>query len=215
VVRGEAHERKYYQMPLKLQSECKARLVSFLEEHLPSLKIDRRRFVDYQSASNLDAADEILPKGGTLRARLADIIDDHPFFEFVVDTIGRKLLASETYSLESEAEPLRNHEAFANISVAAHHIVDAFDSLPWRYVHTFQMPKTLSEQLAPLVSEVRLSSTIRLIRADDDFISKHPLSTGNDRIDETLGVGSMLWRQMPEWDKNLFYFQVQADGYVT
>src|SRR5260370_24247583 len=202
-------------MPLKLHPECKARLVSFLEEQLPSLKVNRRRFVDYHSAASLEAADEILPKGGLWRARLADFIDVHHFFEFAVDSIGRTLLATETYRLESEAEPLGSHDAFMNMSLAAHNIVEAFESLPWSYVHTFQMPKALSEQLAPLLSEVGLSSAIKLIRADDSFISKHPLSTENDRINETLGVGSLLWRQMPEWDKNIFYFQVRADGYVT
>ena len=202
-------------MALGLHSACKARLVASLEEHLPVVKVNKRRYVDYSSAVGLLTTDKILPREGPVRQKLREFSDDQPFFEFTIDMIGRMLLISEKYSMDAEEQPLVTHGVFKNISVVANHIVEAFDSLPWQYTHTFRLPKDLGHELTSIISDYTLSREARVTQANEEFITKYPLITGSENLDALFATGTLLFPKPPEWDPNAIYFQTQTEGYVS
>jgi Apea-like HEPN len=201
-------------MPLDLHKDCKARLRAFLEEHLPSVKIDRKRYINFSSTPSLLPVDEILPKRGPLKQQLNNIFDEQPFFDFTIDMIGRILLLYESYDSDSLQQPINVHSQFVDISFTATNLVDIFSTLPWRYTHTFRLPKTLYAHLQ-IFDEFVFSPKIRIIRADEKFEVEHSLATDNKNLRDFVGVGSLLFPESPSWEKDAYYFQIQEDGYTS
>jgi hypothetical protein len=162
-------------MPLDLHPSCKNRLTSFLAEKIRSLKVEHRRFLNYEDASGLNDADKILPAAGDVREKLNAFLDDNPFYEFVTDQITRTLNDTENWATAKTLEGLTSCSAFTDAEATAKHLTESFNSLPWQYALTFEMPETLAVELSSLVGQFSFADDVKLVLANEEFQEQHPL----------------------------------------
>jgi hypothetical protein len=185
-------------MPLNVDPKLRKCLISFLEENLPKLMVNNGQFLEYHSMECLRAGDKILPTTGRLKNELNKLLNEEPFFEFTTDNIARTLLNTEKLSNKSSYIKLSALKAFLDISASAVSIIDAFDGLPFRYTHTFELPMKLMDHLGPAN---KFTEQLRIIKPNEKFESEFPLN--------------LKPRHELNWSRKTVYFQVEKDGYVN
>jgi hypothetical protein len=160
---------------LKLHASCKARLQDLLVSALPRLRIQNGKYIDRASVYNLVAGDSILPQTGNLHEQLLEYISEFPFTDFVHDTLGLELSDVGKYVKDPETMDLSAVEGYSDPAPVATRLIDSFESLPWTYQVSFQLPEQLSGLLPAKLDSYPLSQTVRIARATENFTAEFPL----------------------------------------
>lgn len=204
-------------MPLNIHKDCRARLHELLTKALPTLKAENGMFIDRMSALGVAVADMSLPRTGILRDQLVEYIDEFPLVEFVLATLGKELWELDKFVSDGDLS-LSEIEGYSDPQAISTKLLDEFETLPWSYQFTIQLPETLNSILHPTLNEFRLSPTIRITRYTDNFAQTYPLDTGNPRRNQALEDGPLLsfllTPQKPCWDQARLYLQIAAQGFV-
>ena len=177
-------------------------------------------FIERPSAMMLAIADHILPRNGKLHDRLLEYIDSFPLSEFITETIGQELWELDRY-LSNTTVNLTEIEEYTDVQALTKRLLDDFDSLPWSYELTIELPEALNNLLPAGSTVATLSPTVRLIRPSHTFIDAFPLAHPNKQRHSRLrgaesGLLSTLFlnSEPAQWDKNRLYLQISAEGFI-
>jgi hypothetical protein len=201
-------------MPLSIYPKLREQLISFLKEQLPKLVVQNRH-LEYGSTMCLKEGDEIILECKVLKDELDKIFYEEPFFQFTTDHIERTLGRMEKFSPDAADVPLCTLEAFHDIPSAAANIIEAFEALPFRYAHTFELPKALGDQFSDFLCPAELSPEVRLL-SGDQIVSQFPVDIENSGLhQENTLLGLLFQHQGPRWSNASVYFHVETEGYVN
>jgi hypothetical protein len=217
-------------MPLQLHQHLKVRLTELLAQAIGVMTADHGMFLDRRSGLlQLFAAEEALPQHGELHDRLISYIDYFPLTDFVYDTIGRELRELDKFLGDVSSINLVEIEGYRDTSAVATRLVALFDSLPWEYQITFELPEQLASMLPATVQNYQLNPQIRIVRPDAEFTEEYPLTTdpperarrihlqGASLLDlgglGSLGVLGAATRDPAEWNSARLQVQINAPGF--
>jgi hypothetical protein len=205
-------------MSLNLHPECKARLIKVIASQLPNMVIKNRIFLDQKSVMGLIDAESILPQTGGVKEALNNYISESPVFDFVYDSLSKELYELQKYSLDSPELMLTDVERYKDSAATASKLIDAFDSLPWKYGMTIQFEEDLSATLGRLIGNYSISDAFRIVTPDVTFSNKFPLPSGTKIKNRSLGGRPSLYDYAipipQEWKGGAAYVQLETDGFV-
>lgn len=134
-----------------------------VEEILADVVVTDGQYILWSSLKNLDRVDETLPNSGPLAKQLEGMIDENPGGHFVSGHLNSLLVERSPRALGSSSA-LRDLPGFENLAAVATEIVEAFESLPWRYRMHVQLPEALQGLLHEGENEWILSQSTRIVR---------------------------------------------------
>lgn len=205
-------------MALAIHPNARKQLLKTLRDVLPRIEVRNQMFIHRPSAIELISADFSLPRTGKLHDALTEYIDDFPFLEFVLDTIGKELYEIDRYDSENSPQ-LAEIVEYADIDATANRLIEQFDSLPWTYMVTIPLPESLSDLLPSNLDEFLLSKSARLVRPTEAFSQKFPLTSANkareNRLKGATSLLSMFLDAEPEkWNTETIHLQIELDGFI-
>jgi hypothetical protein len=204
-------------MSLGLNQNCQNRLVESLADRLQDVRIENGVFLDIGSMMRILDPEKILPQTGPQKDALNKYIGDTPLFDFVFETISRDISENGKYKSESESTPLSSLHRYADPNAIARCLVDKFNSLPWRYVVSFELNSALGKMLRAHASRCAISDNMRLVAPDASSDQAFPLASGVEARNESLfggyGLFSMI-RQEHKWNQETSYLQFDAEGFI-
>lgn len=201
-------------MSLSLHPECISQLEKSLAENLRHVKVNNEISVNISSILPL-WENEVLPKKGMLYQQLQKYIGEVPLFNFVFETLSKELAESGKYSPESSEKLLSELPNYTDVEVLAVRLVKEFESLPWQYVVSFELPDSVGKQFRATAIPSFISS-LRVIAPDDTYDSLYPLQSGSKERDgmfaETLFL--LKSRAPTSWNNETAYIQIDTEGFI-
>lgn len=205
-------------MPIELHEECKARIIDLLREGLPKVAAKNGMFIERASTLGLAVADLALPQTGKLRDRLIDYVGEFPFANFVTETLGLELWELDKYQSEVDTVKLIEIPGYEDPNLVALRLLQQFQTLPWNYKLSFQLPQQLSTLLPENVEEFALSPAMKMVRATGAFEAQFPLVTDHQKRQERVrgggGLLSLLSTEPPIHTRGVLYLQIDAEGFI-
>ncbi len=204
-------------MSIGLHLECQNRLKQLLAENLVRIRVDKNVFLDYQSTLGLASLNKVLPGKGSLHDKLQNYIGENPLFDFVYETLSRDLYENGTYDPEKTATPLQEFPNYTDLKSVASCLVDDFESLPWSYLISFELPKSIGEPFSGVLSSYSLTSTLKVVVPNEEYDSLYPLQSGIKERDQWLfmGYGLLSYLSKAEtWNKETVYIQMDKEGFI-
>jgi hypothetical protein len=203
-------------MSLGLHQQCQNRLVESLADQLRGVRINNGVFLDLESMIGILTSEKILPQTGKQKDALDKSISDAPLFDFVFETISRDIYENGKYNSESESTTLCSLHRYADPNAIARRLVDEFNSLPWRYVVSFELNSALGKMLRAHALGCVISDRMRLVAPDASYGLAFPMASGVEERDKSLfgGYGLLSIRQKHEWNQETSYLQFDADGFI-
>ena len=199
-----------------MNERLKARLVELLIAALPKVTVNNARFINRLSRLALFEADNALPDHGPFKEQLVSQVDDFPIVTFVSDYLQSEIFDSQEYDSEKASQKLTEIAAFANPKAVATHLVDEFETLPWKYVLSIKMPSEIGETMSQVIDNTYgLSSNLKLVKITDEFSKIYPLNHKNEKRQEFIHGGSLLFPATDdkEWTEGI-YLQIECEGYI-
>ncbi|MDH3975512.1 MAG: HEPN domain-containing protein [Deltaproteobacteria bacterium] len=201
-------------MTLKLHKDCKKRLKQKLEQQLVTIDVTNNQFIDRKSTNGFITAEEALPKHGHVKDQLESFIGEWPFYDFLYGFLSKELRDQQAYDSSVTVGKLTELESYSDIQATSERLVELFDSLPWDYKFTIEFNSCLSPIFTKGINQYKLSDTLSLVKADDQFIAEHPLKSGVEGIGSGL-ISAMLYpTSRTEWNKDSVYLQFSTNGFV-
>src|SRR5947208_1955903 len=139
-------------MALQLHAKCKERLAEALSAALANVKIQYGEQIQFFCTPELFSIDKILPKDSEFRDQITSYVEEQAFFEFVFQTLAQELprKLEDELGAKKEPIPLIRIGQYGDLRAASQRLVDLFDSLPWKYRLSFNLPWTVSGLLGEL-----------------------------------------------------------------
>jgi hypothetical protein len=195
-------------MALDLHPSCRGRLVDALRDVLPSLRVEFGNLLSSSAFSQLAPVDSVLPDHGPLRDRLAAHIGDFPaatfFFQFLSGEVWRNQELGD-----STPKPLTSIPEYSDAAHTAERIVQAFESLPWRYTLSIRLPQSFCDVFVPHIGEFELSDKLRIVVPDTTFAVRFPITAPSTLVD------AYAYATNSRWEGTSCYLQAQIDGFVV
>ena len=205
-------------MGLDLHLECLSRLYQFVAEHLPGVRIDHDMFLQYSSMAPLFSIDKILPGSKILTESLQRYVGEHALYTFLSDSIARDIYETNQYSVEKKGVPLVSFPNYSIPADAAKRLIDDFNTLPWNFRVSLEIPKPFGNTLRNLVGNFNLSDSFRLVCPDDKYSQTIPLKSGIEQRDSLLfGVTTLLTQGSEQeacWSQETAYLQTDVTGFI-
>ncbi|KQO66603.1 MULTISPECIES: HEPN domain-containing protein [Methylobacterium] len=198
-------------MPLNLHANCTARLEEVLTAGMRKLRVIYGTILAWQTLDALIPLNDVVPKQDRLPVPLTAMIDERPVSDFAADRIGR--LLSNLGTFQDMAIPLPEQlvslAPFADPAPIAQRIVGEFASLPWDYVFSLRLPRSIGTVLATLMDAtgpMDIGGGISLVRTSDALQAQFPLPYASSLL-MTLGAKGA-------WETDAVYLQVPGSGYA-
>jgi hypothetical protein len=204
-------------MPLDLHRAGRQRLVEALAEGLPKVTTAHGMFLEHSSCfEGLLPAEEVMPTGGKLKARMVAYVDDFPVMDFIMGTLALELRERDKCLNDTPSIRLVDLEGYTDVKGVAELLVERFESLPWQYTLTLPLPDEVSRLLSTFVTELPLSDRMRLVRPTGDFPTRFPLASRDEKRHKRIHGGGLglLIPLDPACDENATYLQIQIEGFV-
>ncbi|WP_238273034.1 HEPN domain-containing protein [Methylobacterium cerastii] len=165
----------------------------------------------WQTIDVLLPLNDVVPKQDRLPVPLSAMIDERPVSDFAADRIGR--LLSDLGTFQDMAIPIPEQLVglvpFADPAPIARRIVDEFASLPWDYVFSLRLPRSIGTVLATLmdgVGPMEIGGGISLVRTGDALQEQFPLPYASNLLMALGAKGA--------WETDAVYLQVPGSGYA-
>lgn len=207
-------------MALDLHSKCSARLKEALAEHLANLRVNNRTFLEFESTAGILLAEQILPETGKLHHNLREYIGELPLFSFISDSLNSELMENETYDANSSNLPITSLDRYRDIKELANRLVQEFESLPWHYTVSLELPVEIGEHIKNATARFDLSSNLRIFCPVDDDDRKQPLNSGIEKRDLMLfgpatSLSDYLTPRVRKWNQKTAYIQADTSGFIA
>lgn len=198
-----------------LDKNCKAKLLQDTVDALEGIEVTNAGYITPASMIHLWFAGKSLPDHGPLRLRLNSYVSEHPYFDFVRDSLSRLLRQKLPYSSDDTPIKLGELPGFGDTNALATHLVDQFDGLPWACEMHLPLPDPLGAEFLAALGPSQFSDRIFLVALDEGHKAQFPLSTGSDRMDREIGVSSLLNFGPPAWPSGAAALKVRFNGYIN
>lgn len=203
-------------MSLGLHSKCTSQLEKSLAENLRHVKVQHEMFLDFSSTLPLLHTNEVLPKTGKVYEHLHQCIGENPLYDFVYQTLSRELYENNAYSDESGIRHLSELPNYTDLNALAGRLVNEFESLPWPFLVTLELPDGVGKQFRTAVPSYSLTHTLRVVAPDESFDTKYPLLSGRKGRDRGLdgALSSLLIGRPRSWNKDTACIQIDLEGFI-
>lgn len=193
-------------MPLNLQINACDRLVSALSVVVPNLEVRNSRYIQTPSLEALLSADKALLSAGKVRPALAQYIGDTPFTDFVIGYLNSELARTREFSSEGASVPLAAIPGYEDSAAVSQRVLQAFESLPWEYMFSFEAPRGLASLLTKHGGAFSVAPNITLVSVNAEFRREYPPPL-EPRLFSILGESNDL-------QDDAVFLQVQIKGFV-
>ena len=205
-------------MGLDLHPECLSRLNQFVAEHLPGVRIDHGMFLNYPSMLPLFPVQKILPRSRTLTESLQRYVGENALYTFLSESIARDIYEANQYSEEKEGPPLVSFPNYSNPAEAAKRLIDDFNTLPWTFIVSLEIPNPLGNTFRNTSGNFSLSDSFRLVCPDDKYTQSLPLKSGIEQRNKLLFGGTTLltrgFEREARWSQETAYLQTVVRGFI-
>lgn len=203
-------------MTLELNLNCQDRLVKSLTDQLRDVRIVNGIFLDIDSIMHILDSEKILPQTGRQKELLNKYIAEKPLFGFVLETISRDIYENETYDSERAVTPLTGLHRYADPNASAQRLIDELNSLPWKYIVSFELNVAFGKMLRACASGCPISDNIRLVAPDASYDQTFPLLSGVKARDKNLFAGNPWLSLLPgnKWNQETSYLQLDCEGFI-
>jgi hypothetical protein len=204
-------------MSLDIHPDCQRRLTERLVAVLPRIMVHNGKFLDYDSASALNELDSTLPESGKHREALTRFVGEFPFSQFVRGALQIEIYREQPYTEDKNPTPLTATERYRDVAAVAARFVTEFVSLPWKYTLTVALPHDIGNFFRRAVKTYALSTTVRIVTADDQFAAEYPpppVPAGPLNYLRMATLANLMAGPQNEWDPNKAYLQVQVEGFI-
>jgi len=199
-------------MTIEIHSAKKAAIFDDLVARLPEMQVTNNKYLDLKSAINLFLIDQRLPK--KTRESAADLIDEHPLFEFITEYISSDLCDLNEWS-DVPSKPLIDISHFSDVEKYSSLLIDSFQSLPWSYTLSLEMPDVFLTALTDGENALVLSNRMRLIKVSDTFDNEFPLKSPFPARERNMSPLSLLFMPSePKWTVGSIILQQQCSGFI-
>ncbi|MCF8356901.1 MAG: hypothetical protein K9H48_20855 [Melioribacteraceae bacterium] len=199
---------------MKLHKECKKRLLEELTEYLPEITVSNNKYVNYKSTYNLDDIDRILPVKGEVIKEYQNMIDETPFYTFLIEEMQRPLKNYE-YKLDEKDKKYFELLPEPNLETLSNKLIDDFEKLPRDYKLFIKIPDCFHTLLKYYDKEIIFNDNLRIIELTDDFIINTKLDTTSKVITE--GIFKFRFADLQEdhnyLEKDKLYLEITTKGY--
>jgi len=200
-------------MSLGLHEGCRQRLIELLSICLPEFRVNNGSFLNRQSLKVMGSIDDSIPKQRDLTERLESYLSETPFFDFVYGYLSQEIYETQQFNSESTGIPLTSIPEYTDPTALAHRLVQSFEDLPRTYRITFKLNSTVSAHIPDKIYE--LSEKMYLIRPDDEFTQKFPLTSDIPGRNDRVHGGGLHWIiGSKEWDQTCHYLQLENEGFM-
>jgi hypothetical protein len=177
--------------------------------------VSNQLFIDRKSIVDIFPAENILPRSGGVAAAIRSYVDaDFPLTEFIYEYVTFLLADQFEFDAEKKATPLTQVGLFESSEDFAAFLVQKFESLPWRYLISIQLPGSISELLTTHQLERRLSDTMTICRATEQFEVSFPSKSGNERRDRNVsGMLNLFAPAESHWVLGATYLMIEVEGF--
>jgi len=204
-------------MSLELHQDCQKRLVESIADQLQKVIVNNEVYLDTRSMTGILDCDKILPQTGKEKKVLDKYIGDTPLYDFIFESLSREIYENGEYNLESESSALSSNPRFADLNVTARHLIEAFKSLPWKYVVWFELNPALGKIIREHVPEHAISDKIRIVSPDAKHDQIFPLMSGvKERDKRHFSRYDFLFTstEKAEWNQETAYLRFDTDGFI-
>jgi hypothetical protein len=195
---------------MRLHPNARAAIIAHLQEGMPHIVVRNGMFLDRLSAFVcLFKADESLPKAGPLHKATLEFVGEYPLVEFCSDILSTELHKRE-YVADDARERLVEIEGYQDVDALARRLIDAFESLPWKYSLALKLEPGTLPPLPGGAARIQVTDAISLVQSDLLHAEQFPLDTPDKATkDRIFGRGGLLALPVdPKWDENAPYFRV-------
>ena len=203
-------------MPLGLHPNCQTQLHASLVEQLAHASVRHGMFLAPSSSLYLFLSQATLPQTGKLHARLQKLVGDAPLVDFVNGVLARELYEGQKFQTEEGPVLLSALPMYSDLPALADRLVASFESLPWQYTLTVQLPSSFSEVFCSHIKNIELTDTVSIRCGDDVLAETYPLVSGQEKRDQAIaggGLAALLIPSQPSWKADLAYLQVRVEGF--
>lgn len=204
-------------MALGLHPNCQTQLRASLEEQLAHASVRHGMFLTASSSLYLFLSQATLPQTGKLQARLQKLVGEAPLVDFVNGVLARELCEGQKYQTDEGPVMLSALPKYSDLPALANRLVTSFESLPWQYTLTVQLPTSFSEIFCPHIKNIELTDTISVRRGDEVLAETYPLVSGQEKRDQAIaggGLAALLMPTQPSWKADFAYLQVKVEGFI-
>jgi hypothetical protein len=204
-------------MSLGLHPNCQAQLLASLAEQLSHAEVRHGMFLTSSTSLYLFLAQAPLPQTGKLHARLQKLVGEAPLVDFVSGILLRELYEEQEYQTEEGPLPLSAVPKYSDLNALADRLVASFESLPWSYTLTTELPQAFSEIFCSHIKSIELTDGISIRCGNDVLPESYPLVSGLKKRDQAIsggGLAALLIPSQPAWKPHASYLQVRVDGFI-
>ncbi|MEW6615325.1 MAG: hypothetical protein AB1401_07665 [Thermodesulfobacteriota bacterium] len=209
-------------MALGLHQECISRLIDSVAVKLTNVQVIKDIVLDTDSMMDIYDVDEILPTTGEVRDKLNQYVSELPLFDFIYETISRDIGESGTYNPDSEGILLNTLPGYEDLHAVASRLINDFESLPWSYLISLELPNNIRQQLREAVGYHEFDRNFRIVSSDETFDRTYPLRSGNKKRDEQLlghihlhpELATHLGYLPNQWNKQGSCLQINTEGFI-
>lgn len=196
-------------MPVNLHPEGRARLVELLSQALVNTRVSHNMFLDHRALVSLAELDAAAPSPTSkVGALLARFVSTEPIADFVRGELTARLSRRE-YRADSLSSPLTDIPEFEDPSAAAVAIVQALETLPWRYEVYAAIPPTLGDLLSRAIGEHEFEFDERLALVPGATLQ------GPYPATEQSPESALLFAIPTRLEAEQLYLRVRIEGYVA
>jgi hypothetical protein len=115
---------------------------------------------------------------------------------------------------EHDRVPLTDIDAYRDRSAVADRLVSEFQSLPWHYALTVEMPLGIGDTLHRVIRNHALSTSVRVIAPDEQFTTEYPPPPGTGTLPRLTTLRDLLSGYQARWNPNNVYLQIRTAGFI-
>jgi len=205
-------------MPLGIHPDLKSRLIEALQTGLPKILVQNGMFLDrLTSFLGLYAAEDALPDHGSIRNNLLRYVGETPLIDFVTDVLATELLKLDRYTSEVASQRLVEISEYSNVDALAARLAEELDSLPWKYLFSFELPNEIATFLKEVITtDLRLGPNFKIVPSTPDLNTSMPLNAPEEKWHNRIHGGTLLFPTATDvkWLSYGIILQMEAEGFV-
>lgn len=199
-------------MPLGLHPKARDALLPYIRNFIDGAKVLHGTALSYSgSFMELLNAETKLPQSGPIREALSRYVSDHSVLDFIPEAIQTRL-KQLTYTEERNELPLIAALEIADVEVFSGQLLEEFESLPWPYWATINLPRSLADFITRLDQIHELSPQVRLIhdQAEIGKTAAPDMSASNSLL---TGLGGFFGKTA-KYSEERKALQLKVKGFV-
>jgi hypothetical protein len=199
-------------MALNLNPNCKRQLSDKLSKALEETTVSSGTFLSTKLIGDLIALERTLPGDAKFREKIYNFVDEYALFEFVFSELRRKIFKTEVYDKDAVTRSLTSLPEFSDIKQEAQKLVESFDTLPWQYKISIELPPIAQKAFKNCGDRYQVYDGMAILNADEDLINNFSVvNSGLDGV--TSGLLGLLSEKF-KWKKDRRYLQIEVGGFI-